>query len=257
MNQQQIIDLLKAEVLPTMGCTEPGAVALAAASAASILPAKADISRIDVTVNPNIYKNGVAVGIPGTGETGLPIAAALGALKRTPEKQLAVLANVGAEELARARALVADKKIFISVDDAKKELWVRVRVASNGDWSEAIIREKHHNIVSLQKNGEFVFDHSGEDLLKQPDNRDVLRAPGVTIAEIVRTVEAIPLAKLEFLLEGVEMNLAAAEAGVTKELGMGIGAMYDRLTSRGLLASDIISYAKTLTAAAADAADVR
>ena len=253
MEYQSLIDLLKAEVLPTMGCTEPGAVALAAASAASALAAQAPIDRIAVTVNANVYKNGVAVGIPGTGETGMLIAAALGALKRTPEKQLAVLSGISPEELACARALLTEKRVQVSVDETKKDLWVQVRVESGSDWSEALIREKHHNIVSLQRNGEYLFDKQENCAGPREDKRDVLRADGVTIAGLIHAVEAIPGGDLEFLLEGVEMNLAAAEAGITKELGMGIGAMYERMTTRGLLASDIISYAKTLTAAAADA----
>ena len=252
MNYQDMLELLRAEVLPTMGCTEPGAVALAAASAARELPA-GEPDRIDVVVNANVYKNGVAVGIPGTGETGLYIAAALGALKRSPEKLLAVLSDIRPEELALARNMVTARKIQVHVDDTKKELWVKVRVEIASEWCEVLIREKHHQVVSIEKNGEFLFDQREKNTQCAPDKRDILRAEGMTVAAMIRTVEATPAEELEFLMDGVDMNLAAAEAGIAKELGMGIGAMYERLTTRGLLASDIISYAKTLTAGAADA----
>ena len=81
--KDEVIALIRSGVMPALGCTEPGAVALAAAYAGKELGLES-VSRIEVTVDPNVYKNGVAVGVPGTGKVGLGIAAALGALIREP-----------------------------------------------------------------------------------------------------------------------------------------------------------------------------
>ena len=252
MNYEQIVKLLKAEVLPTMGCTEPGAVALAAAYASEAM-CTGTISKIEVTVNSNIYKNGVAVGIPGTGETGLEIAAALGVIKKHSEKQLSVLSDVSKQELALAQEMIKQGVVVIQVDESKAALWVNVRLESTTDWCEALITDKHTNLVSIRKNGEYLLNMEQAHATEKVDYRIVLRGKNVTIAEMVKTIENIPLAEINFLLDGVTMNLRAAERGLSQQLGMGIGAKLEEMVRSGVLSDDIVSYAKILTVGAADA----
>ena len=250
MDGKLLVDLLKTEVLPTMGCTEPGAVALAAARAGELLECLPDL--IEVTVNSNVYKNGVAVGIPGTGETGLEIAAALGAVKKHPERMLAVLSGANGEEIVRAKRMVEGGTVKVRVDENQNKLWIKVKLAAGSDWSQVIIKESHTNIVSVERNGEYLFDNSGAEF-GEADRRSVLKGDDVTIAGIVEAVEKLEPAALEFLLEGVNMNLTAAEAGLAKHLGMGIGAVLAEMTQSGVLSDDMVNFAKKLTAAAADA----
>lgn len=250
MNHQLLIALLKNEVLPTTGCTEPGAVALAAAYAAVALQNSPE--QIQVTVNANIYKNGVAVGIPGTGKTGLHIAAALGAIKKHPERQLSVLAGVTALELAQAEDLLHKKAVQVQVAESKSDLWIDLRMTAGDSASRVIIANSHTNVVQVEYNGNCLLDRRYAAAEDSSDNRLILRGD-VRIADIVQAIEAIPAAELAFLLDGVAMNLAAAEAGITRKLGMGIGASYDEMVKNGLLAEDLVTAAKKLTAAAADA----
>lgn len=252
MNQALLIDLLKKEILPTMGCTEPGAVALAAAYAREALKEEA-VKKIKVTVNANVYKNGVAVGIPGTGETGFFIAAALGVIKGHPERQLAVLADVLPQELEKAREMVAQNIIEVQVDEEKESLWIQVRLETDRGWSQAVIAEKHTQVISIQRNGEELFSQGSLQEGEGLDHRQVLKGDDLRIVHLVEAVEAMPLQQLEFLFAGVEMNLLAAKAGIEKRLGMGIGAVYDEMVDNGLMSKDLVNYAKILTAAAADA----
>lgn len=252
MNQALLIDLLKKEILPTMGCTEPGAVALAAAYAREALKEEA-VKKIKVTVNANVYKNGVAVGIPGTGETGFFIAAALGVIKGHPERQLAVLADVLPRELEKAREMVAQNIIEVQVDEEKESLWIQVRLETDRGWSQAVIAEKHTQVISIQRNGEELFSQGSLQEGEGLDHRQVLKGDDLRIVHLVEAVEAMPLQQLEFLFAGVEMNLLAAKAGIEKRLGMGIGAVYDEMVDNGLMSKDLVNYAKILTAAAADA----
>ena len=252
MNQALLIDLLKKEILPTMGCTEPGAVALAAAYAREALKEET-VKKINVTVNANVYKNGVAVGIPGTGETGFFIAAALGVIKGHPERQLAVLADVLPQELEKAREMVAQNIIEVQVDEEKESLWIQVRLETDRGWSQAVIAEKHTQVISIQRNGEELFSQGSLQEGEGLDHRQVLKGDDLRIVHLVEAVEAMPLEQLEFLFAGVEMNLLAAKAGIEKRLGMGIGAVYDEMVDNGLMSKDLVNYAKILTAAAADA----
>lgn len=249
MDSRLLITLLKAEVIPAMGCTEPGAVALAAAQAGKVLNKPVD--SIEIVVNANIYKNGMAVGIPGTGSTGLEIAAALGAIKQQPEQRLSVLAAVSPEELAGARQLLSEGRVRITVDDDKSNLWICALVKTGVDWSRVIIADHHTNIISIERNGEFLYSKLTDSARETVDNRQILRGD-ITIASLIAAVEQIPSQELAFLLDGVEMNLAAARLGSTRQLGMGIGNVFAEMQAQGIVADDIINYAKRLTAAAAD-----
>jgi len=250
MNHRSIIELLKAEVVPTSGCTEPGAVALATAHASGYL--SDPINQIIVHVNPNIFKNGVAVGIPGTDQTGLHIAAALGAIKRHPEKQLMVLENVTDEDLQAAKNLVKQNIVQIEVDSTISTLWIKAQVKAGDNLCEAIIRDRHTNVVNITLNGKNVF--SKESLSESTTNfRAVLSAENTKIDDIIKVVEEIPYTDMSFLLDGVEMNLHAANTGLDKKSGLGIGAMFSEMVKNGVLSNDIVSNARILTAAATDA----
>ncbi|MDU4961777.1 MAG: L-serine ammonia-lyase, iron-sulfur-dependent, subunit alpha [Sporomusaceae bacterium] len=250
MNDQLLIALLKDEVLPATGCTEPGAVALAAAYAAEALQAEPE--QIRVSVNSNIYKNGVAVGIPGTGQTGLHIAAALGALKKQPQRQLSVLEGVTAAELKQANALLRRNAVSVSVDESKAGLWIDLRMTAQAGQARVVIEGSHTNVVLIEADGRNLLDRRQASAQDKPDSRLILRGD-IRIADLVRAVEALPADQIDFLLDGVSMNLAAAEAGIAGKLGMGIGASYDEMVKTGLLAEDVVIAAKKLTAAAADA----
>ena len=104
--RDEVITLIQAGVKPALGCTEPGAVALAAAYAGQALGAEIP-TKVEVCVDSNVYKNGVAVGIPGTGKVGLAIAAALGALIKEPALELSVLSRITPELLTMADTMLA------------------------------------------------------------------------------------------------------------------------------------------------------
>ena len=99
--RRQIIELIKKEVIPAIGCTEPIAVALCVAKATETLGAKPE--KIEVLLSANILKNAMGVGIPGTGMVGLPIAVALGALIGKSDYQLEVLRDCTPEAVPRRK----------------------------------------------------------------------------------------------------------------------------------------------------------
>lgn len=251
MNKELLIELLQREVLPTTGCTEPGAVALAVAYASEALTGSVDT--IAVTVNSNIYKNGVAVGIPGTGETGLEIAAALGAIKQQPANQLSVLAEVTPHQLQQAQAMLAAHKVVITVDEEQQDLWIGAKVKGEAGWSRAVIADRHTNLVLIEKNGQAVYQSDAAVVTGDQDTRHVLRGSDVTIAGMIALAETMTIDELGFLLDGVDMNVHAAQLGIGKKLGMGIGAIFTEMIDAGLVSDDIVNSAKIMTAGAADA----
>ena len=140
--ESEFIELLHKEVKPALGCTEPIAVALAAAKATEILktevPALSEYE-LDVDVSGNILKNGMGVGIPGTGMVGLYIASALGAVCGRSEYDLEVLKDLTDKDVEAAKGLVDEGNVRIKVAASPKMLYVKVAVTSAGHKAWAVI----------------------------------------------------------------------------------------------------------------------
>lgn len=247
--KDKIVEILKKEVVPAMGCTEPVAVALACAKVKELLVFH-DVERVEIWVSPNVYKNGLSVGIPYTGETGLPIAGALGIVAGKSDKDLSVLEGIRKEEIRLAKGLLESEKLSIGIKDTVEKIYVEANLVTDGGRAKAIIQQKHNQFTYLEKNGEVLLDLQGIDQEKKEDVESVY---GLKIREIIEAIESIPFEELRFMLDGLEMNEKIAKAGLDKHKGMGVGVtIYDSI-QQGILADDLMNNAMMLTAAGSDA----
>ena len=133
--REQIIALIKREVVPAIGCTEPIAVALCVAKAREILGTEPE--KVSARLSANILKNAMGVGIPGTGMIGLPIAIALGALVGRSEYQLEVLKDSDAKAVERGKRFIEQGRIDISLKEAITEklyIEIKFRAADTPLW---------------------------------------------------------------------------------------------------------------------------
>jgi L-cysteine desulfidase len=250
-------DILEMEVTLALGCTEPVAIALGAAAAATLLPEK-QFDSIEIWIDPNIYKNGMAVIIPGTGGMqGLDTSAALGAYGGDPKKDLEVFESIDEETVAQAKKLLEANKVTVNLRD-EVGLYVRTRLTSGDMIAESLIVDLHNNIVSLHLNGEKVTDSpllssargkNGKHTLADLENW--LRE--LTLEDILTITSELDDEDLDFLEVGVNHNLALAEYGLKHGSGLGIGKAIDRLIKQKLMVNDMSSSARRLTSAAADA----
>ena len=131
VREAEIIELIHKEVKPALGCTEPIAVALAAAKAAEIL-CDSFPETVKVEVSGNILKNGMGVGIPGTDMIGLHIAAALGAIYGRSSYGPEVLKDIQDKDVEKAKGMVRDGKVEISLASTSKLLYVKVTLTGGG-----------------------------------------------------------------------------------------------------------------------------
>lgn len=215
MNNEHILQLLHREVIPAIGCTEPIAVALCVARATELLGAEPD--RITVHMSKNIYKNAMAVGIPNTGMTGLPIAIALGATIGRSEYQLEVLRDATPDAVAYARAYMERVPADIQVDaDVPDVLYIRAEVSKNGISTHATIQGDHTRFVddTADNTNDTESSAHGASINEQ-----------LTFHAVYQYATTVPLNDVRFLLEGAEMNVNAAKTSFHGDYGHGLGKL--------------------------------
>ena len=252
-NIQAYIDLLKTEVVPALGCTEPIAVALAVAKAREVLGEEPQ--RIELLLSANIFKNGMGVGIPGTGTTGLPIAAALGVVYGNSSDCLEVLKGVDDEAVNKAKAFVKEDRVTIGVKKDTEKLYIEANCfGTNSNTSKAIITTKHSNISRIEHNSE-VLECSGE--MNSGENENMGSASKVDIPLSVNSIftfaTTVPYSQIKFIHKTVDYNYAIAQEGLSNDYGLMVGKKLKEFVDRGILSDDIMNRAMSLTAAASDA----
>ena len=252
--EQQIIELIKREVKPALGCTEPIAVALAVAKAVEVLESKYSFDRlaadfkIDVAVSGNILKNGMGVGVPGTGMIGLHIAAALGAVCGKSEYGLEVLHDLDDRSIARAKGIVADEAVNISIADTPHKLYVSATVSADGTTAGAVIEDCHDHIVKTLLEDHVIFDCENSCGGEDADSSDC----GITIREIMEFAENSDFEDIKFILGDRDLNLALAKEGLRGCYGLCVGRTIRRDSGK-TFGNSFLTYAMSLTAAASDA----
>ena len=252
-----IKEVLSTEVAPALGCTEPVAIALGAAAAAALI--EGAVRQIEVAVDPNIYKNGLAVSIPGTdGLAGLDLAAAIGAVAGDPHLGLQVLDPVGDQAVAQARQLIADNRVQVRLLEDRQGLYIHTTVSGDQDRAESIIRDSHDNIVALRFNGQEISDHplvAAAGGAEGGVNRNDLEAwlKTLSLKDLLAMVDDLDDDDFAFLQEGVDHNMQLAEYGLKFGPGLNVGMAFERLVRQRLLCKDMAMAARILASAAADA----
>lgn len=247
MNEKAFLDILRREVVPALGCTEPIAVALTAALAAETLGSKPE--SLDVAVSPNILKNGMGVMVPGTGRMGLHIAAAAGALGGKSALGLECLRDLDADQIASACILVDAGKVGMRVAENSPLLYCEVTASGNGHTARAELRDAHNNLTAAWLDDRIVYE--------KPEQAECAtggdEAWPLTLAAIHEFATTTPLENISFILEAARMNRAVAEEGLKTGYGLGVGKNMDMRTRQKILADDMPTFAVKMTAAAADA----
>ena len=245
--RKAIADLLRREVVPAIGCTEPMAVALCTARARELLGRMPE--RVEVLLSANILKNAMGVGIPGTGMIGLPIAVALGAQIGRSEYGLEVLRDVTPEAVARARDYLAADAVSVALKEGISEvLYVEVRCSAGGHVSEAVIAETHTQFVYLAKDGEVALDRrTGSSSCAEGE------CVPLTLQRVFDYATTAPIDELAFIGEARRLNMAAAELALGGEYGHSLGRTLRGEKELHVMGDSLFSRMLAYTSAACDA----
>lgn len=247
MNNSQIIDLIKREVVPAMGCTEPMAVALCVAYASEALGTVPE--KIELKLSANILKNAMGVGIPGTGMVGLPIAVALGALIGKSSYQLEVLRECTPDAVKKGKEYIAQDRIGIALKSGINEkLYIEVKCSAAGKEACAIIAKEHTHLVYLSSPDGVKLDEHWVDTEVKEEQSDTL-----TLRRVYEFATTAPLEDLEFINEARRLNENASKEALKGNYGHELGKTLSRPLGRGIMGDSIFSHILSATSSACDA----
>ena len=260
--QAEIIELIRKEVKPALGCTEPIAVALAVAKAMEIIEEKCDYTgsdwrmqegyTLDIEVSGNILKNGMGVGIPGTGMVGLHIASALGAVCGKSRYGLEVLSDLDPVYIGQAKKMVEEEAVKIGLAETDLKLYVKASVLSKGHKASAVIAGDHDNIVETSFDGQVLTSSQKKADGEVKESKSTLDYK-LTVKEIYEFASTVAYEDIEFILESRTLNLALAQEGLKGTYGLKVGYAIALNENKEVFGGDFLCYAMSLTAAASDA----
>lgn len=290
----EIIELIQKEVKPALGCTEPIAVSLAVARSCEALRSiGVEVSHLVVEVSANILKNGMGVGIPGTGMIGLHIASALAVTCGKSCYGLEVLKDLSPDAIEAAKAMVDAKKVKVVLADTPLKLYIKAWAYSEGEahCASTEIMNNHDSIVSVVLDGESILAGShiaplncagsactsaagvavsgGAAVAGAADSTAVGSAKETTasqtpaekttldyklsVKEILQFAQEASFENIKFILDSVRLNKALAVEGLKDDYGLRVGKTILAREHTDVFGSSVMTYAMAATAAASDA----
>jgi L-cysteine desulfidase len=248
MRQDQILQILEKELVVALGCTEPIAIALAAATARKYVKGNT-VLEVKVFASGNVIKNAMSVNIPGVGTSGINLAAALGSLAKDTDKNLEILVGLSKEDIEKAREMIKDGRVSVEVAPNNKKLYIELIVKTEESYAKVIIEDTHTNIAVIEVDGIMLKNNCKEiEYEKEHSENDAL-----CIDDIWSFVNEVELDKLDIIKQSIELNSVIGEEGLKNSYGLQVGKTIINQISKGLLADDFTNYAMALTSAGSDA----
>lgn len=232
----ELSTLIKKDMVPALGVTEPGAISFCVAKAKSY--AKGELLHLNVAMNSGMYKNAFTCGIPNSKEVGNVFAAALGYVAGNPDKGLESLANVTPADNVCAQRLIDEGKITVALSGISSRIFMEATLETTESKVLLTIRDTHTNITKIVVNGETVLEaEENDEAIDRPEagitesdkteegcgiteSNKVAEGTGTTkihsihryaLAELVDYVNTVPLEEIEFVKEAYKVNLELFE----------------------------------------------
>ena len=244
--EKELLKVLKDEMKPAVGCTEPVAVALASSKAYQAVGG--ELEGISITTDPALFKTSRTCVVPGTSGTGYALTAVLGILVGEPSLELKVLKRVDEKSVAKAKSWLKKGIVEVAMKEGEVGIYVESVVRTSKGVGRAVIRSTHTNIVLVEANGKVIYKKKEGSKEEKHFSITSLR-----ITDLIRFVEGIPFEDIRFVLDAVKMNKELAQEGLNERFGMGVGANMLSLLGEKKIADDPITSAQILVASATDA----
>ena len=231
---EELTKLIRDDMKPALGVTEPGAIAFAAARAKA--ETEGEVLRVDVALNSGMYKNAYTCGIPGSDAYGNLQAAALGVVAADPAKGLESLDGITDADNEAAAKMVRDGRVHVALDHMGSEITIDATVCTETDTCSVHIRGTHTHIQWIEKNGEIVFGEKTE----QQEESEEAETPVIhryTLQQILEYVKQVPTKEISFIREAFSMNIELLEEGIHSKKTT-IGPMLLRANDGKIISED-------------------
>lgn len=231
---EELTRLIREDMKPALGVTEPGAIAFAAARAKA--ETEGEVQRVEVALNSGMYKNAYTCGIPGSDAYGNLQAAALGVVAADPAKGLESLDGITDADNEAAAKMVRDGRVHVALDHMGSEITIDATVCTEADTCSVHIRGTHTHIQWIEKNGEIVFGEKTE----QQEESEEAETPVIhryTLRQILEYVKQVPAKEISFIREAFSMNIELLEEGIHSKKTT-IGPMLLRANDGKIISED-------------------
>lgn len=231
---EELTRLIREDMKPALGVTEPGAIAFAAARAKA--ETEGEVLRVDVALNSGMYKNAYTCGIPGSDAYGNLQAAALGVVAADPAKGLESLDGITDADNEAAAKMVRDGRVHVALDHMGSEITIDATVCTETDTCSVHIRGTHTHIQWIEKNGEIVFGEKTE----QQEESEEAETPVIhryTLRQILEYVKQVPAKEISFIRDAFSMNIELLEEGIHSKKTT-IGPMLLRANDGKIISED-------------------
>ena len=241
--EELFLKALNKELVPALGCTEPIAIALAAATAIKHVKGE-KVSELKVLASNNIIKNAMAVVIPGTGSCGINLAAALGSLSKNDNKCLEVLNGLNENDIDKAKNMIKDGLVSVDLAETTKKIFIEVIVKTLESTSRVIIEDLHTNITLIEVDGKIIKNLSQEDEIQKEENYAFM-----SIDTIWSFVNKVDISKLQIVKDSINLNKKIAQDGLVNSYGLQVGKTIQESINKSILSEDMANSAMSLASA--------
>ena len=208
----ELTELIRQDMKPALGVTEPGAIAFAVAEARR--HTHGPVRRIVLRLNSGMFKNAFTCGIPGSSEVGNAHAAALGAVGADPDKGLECLDGVTPEQARQAKEMVAAGMVQVEVAGISSRIFIQATVETGEGEASVTIQDAHTHIVRITENGRTVWEEPGLAGSPEDTGEATPLIHRYTLAQLREYALTVPAEELAFIRRAFKMNLALCQAGL-------------------------------------------
>lgn len=207
-----LTEIIKEDMKPALGVTEPGAIAFAVAKAKSYITE--EIEKVKVRLNSGIYKNAFTCGIPNSDEVGNLFATALGVVAGKADRGLESLEDVTEEDNKKAQKLIDEGKIKVELNRISSDIFIEVEITTQKENSIVRIEGTHTNIVEIVVNGETIFLKEVE---KKDENNSEVVLHRYSVKDILEYIDNVDISEIEFVMKAHDMNMILFQEGLNSK----------------------------------------